>query len=396
MQYIKKLLDYCLAFLFHFIPRNKHIWLTGKPTPWGYGEFTPPDFFDNAKYFFLYLVNNTNEKVFWVSSSENEIALLRKYALPYIRYGTLRYYLYTLRAKYFFHHYGTGQINPVLQAGSVQIDFWHGTPLKKIRYDVVPKNGAPMNILARFIGVGKTEYLSSTSEYLSKNILAKAFDLPLEQCMNFGYPRTDILCSSRQQAKDFCTKYTHELLPYVQTCEEYKKVFLYMPTWRDDDPNYFSKANIDFDKLNERLKKLNYAFFLKLHPLTKSVPTKNYSNIFQINNDVDIYPFLVFTDYLITDYSSVYFDYLLLDKEIIFIPYDFANYTKHRELYFSYDSITPGIKFNTFADFITGLQNIEEIDFHAERKRVKDLLIDDYNFDACERTYKYFVSKKGK
>ena len=390
MKKLKKLFNYALAIIFHFIPRNKHLWLTGKTSEWGYNDFTPPAFFDNSKYFFLYLVNNTDEKVYWVSSSKHEIELLKTYNLPYIKYGTPKYFFTTLRAQFFFHHYGINQINTILQANSTQIDFWHGTPLKKIRYDVVPKSTKKMNFLARFVGVNKTEYLSSTSDYLSKTILAKAFDLPLEQCINFGYPRTDIMKLNRQDTLDFCKKYANELLPYLETCSKFKKILLYMPTWRDDDPDYFSKANIDFQSLNNQLEKLGYAFFLKLHPLTKFTPVDKFSNIFQINNDVDIYPFLTYTDFLITDYSSIYFDYLLLDKEIIFIPYDLENYTKNRELYFSFDEITPGKKYYSFADFINNLNRIEKLDYSADKKKVKELLYTDYNFDACEKTYNYF------
>lgn len=394
MKKISKIFDYLLAILFHFIPRDKHLWLTGKTNEWGYDNFTPPDFFDNSKYFFLYLVNNTTEKVYWISSSKNEIELLKKYKLPYIKYGTLKYYFYTLRARYFFHHYGINQINPILQANSIQIDLWHGTPLKKIRYDVVPKDSKKMNFMARFLGVGKTEYLSSTSEYLSSNILARAFDISLDQCLNFGYPRNDVMRLSREESLDFCKKYTNELLPYIEICAKYRKVFLYMPTWRDDDPDYFSKANIDFEKLNAELRLHEYVLFLKLHPLTKFTSVDKYSNILQIKNDVDIYPFLTYTDFLITDYSSIYFDYLLLDKEIIFIPYDYENYVSKRELYFSYESITPGVKYKDFDEFINNFSNIEKLDYSKQRKSVKDLIINTYNFDASKRLYYYFTKKK--
>lgn len=394
MHKIKKLLSYLLAIFFHFIPRNKHLWLTGKPSSW-YAGFTPPDFFDNAKYFYLYLVTKTNEKVFWVSSSNTEIELLKKYNLPFIKYGTLKSYYFILRAGYFFHHYGIDQINPILQGNSIQIDFWHGTPLKKIRYDVVPKNHLLKKpFIDRFLKIGQTEFVASTSEKLSKQIISHAFDVPLNRCLNFGYPRTDILKLSKENSLDFCQKYSIELLPYIEICSKFKKVLLYMPTWRDDDPDYFSKANIDFEKLNTKLYELGFVFFIKLHPLTKFSSVDNYSNIFQINNDVDIYPFLTFTDFLITDYSSIYFDYLLLDKEIIFIPYDFENYTKNRELYFPYDTITPGVKYNSFSDFIKMLAEVNNLNFSQERKRIRDLLIKNYNFDASEKTYNYFSTKK--
>ena len=94
-----------------------------------------------------------------------------------------------------------------------------------------------------------------------------------------------------------------------------------------------------------------------------------------------------------TDYSSIYFDYLLTDKEIIFIPYDYNNYVKNRALYFEYNDITPGIKYSTFNEFIKDLHNFENLDYSADRRKVRDLLIQDYNFDACERIYNNFKDR---
>ena len=389
---IKNFLINVLAFIFHFIPRNKHIWLTGKPSPW-YNDFTPPKFFDNSKYFYLYLVNNTKEKVYWVSSSEEEIKLLKSEKLPVVRFKSLKGVYLTLRAKYFFHHYGINQIDSRLQYGAVHLNFWHGTPLKKIRYDVVPKEVLNRNRIVELLDKNSHEYVSSTSEYLSNEILCRAFDVSPEFMLNYGYPRTDILSMSREDTFDFCKKYSKELISYIELAKTFKKVFLYMPTWRDDDPQYFEKANIDFKTLNSELKNNNYVLFLKLHPLTKTTNIEQYSNIKQLNNDVDIYPFLNFTDCLVTDYSSIYFDYLLTDKEIIFIPYDYDNYIKNRALYFEYNDITPGIKYSTFNEFINDLNNFKNLDYSAERKQVRDLLIKDYNFDACERIYNNFKDR---
>ena len=70
-----------LSLVFHFVPRDKHLWVTGKTTSWDYVN-APPAFFDNSKYFFLYIVNNTTEKVYWLTSSKNELEMLRKMDLP--------------------------------------------------------------------------------------------------------------------------------------------------------------------------------------------------------------------------------------------------------------------------------------------------------------------------
>lgn len=389
---LKRMILNILSLLFRFIPRSKHLWVTGKTTSWTYTN-DPPAFFDNSKYFFLYLVNCTNEKVYWLTSSNKEFEMLQKMNLPVVKYPTIKGRILVLCAKFSFHHYGPNQIDSFYQQGSIQLDFWHGTPLKKIRYDVVEKPKKKNSWIQNIVESNGEEYVFSTSKYLSKKVLEGAFALPQEKLVNVGYPRMDIIGLSSKENREFCERYSPELLKYINDAEKFEKIFLYMPTFRDDDPEYFEKAKIDFEAMNAVLKKINGVFFLKLHPLTKHSSINNYSNIIQIDNDVDIYPFLIYTDFLVTDYSSIYFDYLMLDREIIFIPYDYANYVKHRELYFNYEDITPGVKYSCFQDFIDALPNVEQLNYSKERKEVKDLMIENYNFDACKKTYEFIRSK---
>ena len=389
---IKKIILCVLASLFRLVPRDKHLWVTGKISSWEYIN-SPPAFFDNSKYYFLYLVNHTDEKVYWLSSSEQEMKMLRNMGLPVVRFPSLKGIWLVLRAKFSFHHYGTDQINRILQMGSVQLDFWHGTPLKKIRYDVVGVPRKKHNILKVWLEKDGIEYIASTSKYLSENVLMRAFDASWKQMLNFGYPRMDVMGLNKDDNMSFCQKYSPELLPYIKKAEKYSKVFLYMPTYRDDDPDYIEKAGIDFALMSQKLKEVDGIMFLKLHPLTRHSTVEVYENIVQIGNDVDIYPFLIHTDYLITDYSSIFFDYLALDKEIIFIPFDYHNYVKHRELYFPYDEITPGRKYNSFNDFVENVNEIHKLDYRNERQKVKELMIDNYNYDACKRTYQFIKEK---
>lgn len=385
---IRNVYKYILALLFKIVPRNEDLWVTGKSSEWEY-ENSPPQFFDNSKYLYLYLVNHTNEKVYWLSSSDSEYELLRDAKLPVVRLNSVKGRYLTLRAKYIFHHYGPAQIDRILEYGSIQIDLWHGTPLKKIRYDVAPKADFKLNFIAKYLDNSGCEYVSSTSKKLSDDILKHAFDVKENQMLNFGYPRMDIMKLEKNELISFCKKYSKTLLSYIEVCQN-KKVFLYMPTYRDDDVDYFSKANIDFHRLNYMLKETNSIFFLKLHPLTKEIDISGYENIVQISNDTDIYPFLKFVDYLITDYSSIFFDFLVLDREMIFIPYDFDNYIKNRSLYFDYDEITPGKKFNTFNEFIDNIHNIDSYNYSKERKNISNYFLCDYNFDASEKIYSFF------
>lgn len=389
---IKKIILCVLAILFRLVPRDNHLWVTGKISSWDYIN-APPAFFDNSKYFFLYLVNHTNEKVYWLSSSEQEIKMLQNMGLPVVRFPSLKGFWLVLRAKFSFHHYGTDQINRFLQMGSVQLDFWHGTPLKKIRYDVVGVPNVKHNILKDWLEKDGMEYVASTSPYLSEQVLMRAFAASREQMLEFGYPRMDVMGLSKEENMAFCLKYSPELLLYIEKAQEYSKVFLYMPTYRDDDPDYIEKAGIDFFLMSEKLKEIDGILFLKLHPLTRNSAVETYDNIMQISNDVDIYPFLIHTDYLITDYSSIFFDYLVLDKEIIFIPFDYDNYVKNRQLYYDYNKITPGIKYRNFHELISGLNVLDNLDFALDRERIRSLMISSYHYDACEKTFEFIKNK---
>ena len=390
---IKKILKYPFKLLISILPRNRKLWITGNMSKWEY-ENDAPAFFDNSKYLFLYLLNHTDSKAYWLSSSEKEIRMLKSMGLPVVRYPSLRGYWLTLRAKYSYHHYGIDLISQNLQRGSVRINLWHGTPLKKIARDVVPvteKRDKPYQKLLD--GLNKGDYVISPSPYLSKKILAGAFGLPAGHAPVLGYPRTDVLGLSRDELICFCRRYSRELLPYISIAEKYSYVFIYMPTWRDDDREYFAKANIDLEALSKALSDMDAVFFIKLHPLTADADISGYDNIIKIRNDADIYPFLPFTDALVTDYSSIYFDYLMLDREIVFIPYDFENYTKNRELYFDYDKVTPGKKYSSFSSFIAELGDIGTMDHSSERNRIKKQFIkfDDHN--ASERLYRYFSGR---
>ena len=385
---LKKILLNIISLLFKPFPRDNHLWVTGKIVSWEYDN-APPAFFDNSKYFFLYLVNHTDEKVYWLSSSECEIEMLRKMNLPVVRFPSIRGIWLILRARFSFHHYGPDQLNHILQRGSIQLDFWHGTPMKKIRYDIVPKEEKKSNPLIEWQKKEGREYISSTSRFLSEKVLMHAFDVPHEDMLELGYPRLDVLGLSEEDNWRFCNKYSKNLLPYIEKAKKYHNVLLYMPTYRDDDPDYIEKAGIDYNKLSLKLKEIDGIIFFKLHPLTRNIELEEYDNIIQIENDVDIYPFLTYTNYLITDYSSILFDYLVTDREMIFIPYDYDNYVKHRELYFDYDDITPGIKYRSFADFIDNIYELASLDYKKERKRIREMMITEYDFNACERIYQF-------
>ena len=119
-----------------------------------------------------------------------------------------------------------------------------------------------------------------------------------------------------------------------------------MPTFRDSEKLFFK--TMDLARFNEFLKGNQLYFFTKLHPkskLKKEFSAVEYSNVINISAEVDPYTFIRECDLLVTDYSSIYSDYLMLNRPSVLFPYDFEEYSNDtRECYFSYEEYMPEIR----------------------------------------------------
>ena len=131
-----------------------------------------------------------------------------------------------------------------------------------------------------------------------------------------------------------------------------------MPTWSETNEDFLQKAGFNLPALEEVLSERNEIFLFKLHPFTHiKVDTSQFQHILFLNNRMDIYPILPFTDVLITDYSSIYYDYLLIpEKEIVLFPFDYEEYiAKERDLAFDFNEYTPGVRFYSFNELIDAI-----------------------------------------
>ncbi|WP_353485800.1 CDP-glycerol glycerophosphotransferase family protein [Apilactobacillus xinyiensis] len=222
------------------------------------------------------------------------------------------------------------------------IQTWHGTPLKKLGVDI--DNVEMPNISTKkykheFIKEShRWSYLIAPNQY-SKDIFSRAFNFK-GQSLDIGYPRNDVL-------------YKNNNLEYIKTLKKDLlgnsncKVITYAPTWRDDD--YTKKGAYNFE-LPFDLK----AFFnavdsdtilvIRPHYLIKdNINIKGFENRVKILADNDISQIYLISDLLITDYSSVMFDYANLKRPMLFYAYDLEHYRDHlRGFYFNYKTELPG------------------------------------------------------
>lgn len=369
---------YWLSFL---MPRDKNIWLFGST----FGR----RFADNPRYFYLYIKQHEkNIRPIWISRNKEIIALLNKNNYEAYYYKSLKGIYYCLAGKvYIFDNYSK-DISFWLSGGAKKINLWHGIPLKKIQADNIfdtvrnprTKKDKIHSFVRRLSDEKPSHYVLTTSDFLIP-IFSSAFRT--SHVLTSGYPRNDILLTGkiRNLLTEPEKKNKYKISDFLFKADNPKrKMIYYMPTFRDSETNFFEIVELNAFKVF--LKEHNFLFCTKLHPkskLKKEFEKISGENILVIDADTDPYVFLKMADVLVTDYSSIYFDFLLLDKPIVFFDYDLDEYLSgSREMYFDYDKFTPGEKVQTLDALEKALLNACEPDtaFADKYKKLRKNIAD--------------------
>ncbi|CAD2078584.1 CDP-glycerol glycerophosphotransferase family protein [Jeotgalicoccus coquinae] len=221
------------------------------------------------------------------------------------------------------------------------IQLWHANGA--VKYfgcrDKTIKN-RPASAHRRFKKVySRFHYIAVSSDEMAY-IFKEAFGAGPERIIKSGVPRTDFFY--HPDAVDTAAAEIHAALPELES----KKILLYAPTFRDDEYDV-TKIHLDIDTMKKQLS-ADYHLLLKLHPAVKLTGFENDEFVTDVSGDFDINPLLLAADILITDYSSIPFEFSILKKPMIFFPYDLNEYEKSRGLWFNYQSYMPGpVAFST-------------------------------------------------
>ncbi len=390
---------YCLSFL---IPRNPKLWLFGST----FGN----RFADNPKYFYLYCNQfhkdrkNGGIRAVWITKQKEIVKLLRKNGYEvYYRYS-LKGIWCCLRGKvYIFDNYSK-DISFWLSGGAVKINLWHGIPLKKIQkdncFDQV-RNSKKWSdrwryALRRMTDEKPSHYILTTSKKLI-SIFSSAFGT--KRVLTSGYPRNDSLLSekisnlkTKQEIQD------EKRLFKIYQQEKFEKIIFYMPTFRDSEEKFFHI--ISFERLNRYLLENKYLLCVKLHPKSKLEKKfheleKEKSPIIVLHSEDDPYIFLKKADMLITDYSSIFFDYLYLNRPLVFFDYDKEEYLTHsRKFYFDYNKITPGKKAETMEELFAAINQGFEYkqEWEEQRLYLKEKIFGSTNELASKKLYSDIIN----
>ncbi|EHJ45955.1 CDP-glycerol:poly(glycerophosphate) glycerophosphotransferase (plasmid) [Solidesulfovibrio carbinoliphilus subsp. oakridgensis] len=233
---------------------------------------------------------------------------------------------------------------PDCTKGAFMVQLWHGIPLKAIGFPEIRSsvNMNPQKAEELTRGYSGYDAVLSTSPFFCEKAFSRAF--AADRFWNLGYPRNDALLRAPDR-NDMLNVDGALYADLVRARKNGDRLVFYMPTFRDTGGNALSAGALDPRAMAAFAQAKGIQFVCKFHPYedTRFVSTLPHFRFCDAHTDP--YPLLQLADLLITDYSSIYFDFLLTGKPVLFFPYDLEDYvTRNRELLFDYDSITPGPK----------------------------------------------------
>lgn len=273
---------------------------------------------------------------------------------------------------YFLRDYDISQDHHVIQ-------LWHACGAFK-------KFGADgTNMLPVVDGLYHRRYdMVSVSSEDVRGIYAHAFGISVDRVQALGVPRTDVFYD--QAYRKNATSSVFATLPQLDG----KRVILYAPTFRDAPyPRRHFVPNIDFNELSKRLPE-NTTLVLRPHPvMTDPILPVEYENIFEVR-DVSTQDLMFVADLLVTDYSSVIFEYSLLNKPMLFFCYDFDDYD--RDFYLDYDNDLPGKLIKTQEELIEAFTDEQTFEHRPETEDFRAKYMNACDGHSTKRVAEYIRS----
>ncbi|WP_299212987.1 CDP-glycerol glycerophosphotransferase family protein [uncultured Aquimarina sp.] len=342
---MKKFLLYLIEkilfnFLCRLVPQKKDLLLFGS----GFKRFS-----GNSKFLFEHYSNtNIEYESYWISEDKNEARQIREMGFKCSYKWNLKTVFLVLRAKVIIISHNIKDVFPFITRRTSVINLWHGTPIKTIGFDSKKERVWIDKYIQekRVLPYEKWDYFITASENLN-DIFSKAMKLEESKIKGLGLPRTQIIYNYLNDKKN--QNEIDNRFDEVYKVDSKLKI-LYTPTFRNDETSTL-KIKETLLYINQNIKKENNAVLLfKPHPLDKEIFDMTFFNTLENIIDVSSYDtqeLLCVSDVLITDYSSIMFDFMITDKPIISYIFDLNNYiNQNGDLYFSFERLKTNIAKN--------------------------------------------------
>jgi CDP-glycerol glycerophosphotransferase (TagB/SpsB family) len=377
-----------IYFLSGFVPRDPRLVVFGT-----HGD----RFTDNARYLFLSMADRRDLHSVWITGDRDLRAHVRSLGRDAHLRWSPRGIMAAVRAGWHVYNSYPSDINFLLSRRARLLNLWHGIPLKAILFDNRPPGGlytakrwspARLRFMDRF---KSPDFVVSTSPAVT-TCFASAFRVPRESCLELGYPRTDHLLAPDAKAKAL------ERLALGDRPGVGHGLIGYFPTWRDDRSDFLGAAGWDFDRINDRLAGAGRTLLFKAHPLCGDLAPagRTWSNIVVLDTETDLNEILAACDLLVTDHSSVSFDYLLLGRPIVYFIPDRERYERARDVYFTVEEMAAGPIVTTAAELEDVVATVR-LDGPPDPRiaQLRDRLWAAYSGHACE-DIAAFIAARGR
>ncbi len=368
------------------VPRNPRLWVFGSGT--GPGEGALP----------LYRLARAqlpaDVRLVWLASTEAELAAARALGFDAERKAGWRGFLLTLRARVAVVTHGFGDVNRYGTRGAFTVQLWHGIPLKKLHLDspaalrlpLVPDHPLIRAVLRRaYRFAGRGIGLFPVASELVADRIRSAFGVRAEAIVVTGDPRDDALLKGT--AEERASEARELVVDAVGPVPEWACLVLYAPTWRDGGADPGAPSPEEWDAIAAWAERTNAVLLVRVHPLGAG----DYARGPAISHRVrmlspavlpEITPALPAIESLVTDYSSIAYDYSLVGGRVVFFAPDVELYAQSRGLYQNYREVTGGAYVTTWANVL------DRLDATADTARVRwlrDEHIDRLDGRATER-----------
>lgn len=302
----------------------------------------------------------------------------------FVELHSVEYFRYLSSAKYLVTNV-TFQTYYTKKPGQVIINTWHGIPLKHLGFDTPRGNCEATNMLRNFL---MTDYLISANKFTTKNF-KEAYKLDgiyQGNIIETGYPRNDTIFHAD---RDYVI---NKLRKYGVDVDPNKKIVLYAPTWKGEqygNPVINVEEYDNFvDTVYKYVDKEKVQVLFKPHQIVYKTLRENgqlQSNF--IPATIDTNEILSVTDVLVSDYSSIFFDFMVTDRPILFYIPDLETYTKERGLYFNVDMLPGPISKDCeqIGKWIGDIDNYEKMFDYNKYKEVKSWAVEYDDGFAAER-----------
>lgn len=370
---------------YHNATRNIDIWV--------FGEWFGNRACDNSLYLANYIADFHPEiSIFWVAKKEIDSSLLSSKikVLP----------MDDTKTKDVLNNAGVAIMNQGLGdfssdavnyfSGAVTVNLWHGLMWKRINFDATGHSGVLADLHHKILAkLEEAEWHLTSSTEISK-IIKTAFCTKERKMIRAGYPRNSIFYDKNKIR--LCRKKVFLNLNLTESA----KIITYMPTFRDKTNDVFSfEKLIDNQELNTILEKSNAYIVEKSHFISAERSdkgnVKENQNRIKFLNHIGATELLAASDMLITDYSSCFFDYLILNRPIIHFIYDYDYYVNNdRGVYYTKEEVACGKTPETVEELMLAIEeylNDPMLDVELRDKQ-KNRFWEYDSEDTCEQIYR--------